>query len=214
MKAVVVVVAVATQLLVDKNHPVMFYGAAGLDDRAHGRQGGHVPLDVAARVVCRGLDERAAVLYVQDTEFHLIFRICAAAKRKKQDWPSELQPQDGRRGRLTCEADGVRKLNGLQNGGVLVHCVHVKDGPGKFPGVRKKRAEPGPRQDRVAHEDPLGRFKHQTGDGTFIRPLSFQLHPKTHTVTDAARAPPTCTQVSTHCSCPLAVLLGVTSSLP
>lgn len=98
MKAVVVVVAVATQLLVDQNHPVMFYGTAGLDDRAHGRQGGHVPLDVAARVVRRGLDERAAVLHVQDAEFHLIFRICAAAKRKNQDLPSEQQTQDGRGG--------------------------------------------------------------------------------------------------------------------
>lgn len=194
MKAVVVVVAVATQLLVDQNHPVMLYGAAGLDDRAHGRQGGHVPLDVAARVVRRGLDERAAVLHVQDAEFHLIFRICAAAKRKKSKIGLLKSKQDGRRGRLTCEAEGVRKLNGLQDGRVLVHRVHVKDGPGKFPGVWKKRAEPGPRQDRVAHEDPLGRFKHQTGDGTLIRPLSFQLHPRknTHTVTDAARAPPTC----------------------
>lgn len=44
----VVAVATATQLLIYQNHPAIFYGAAGLDDGAHGGQGGHVPLDLAA----------------------------------------------------------------------------------------------------------------------------------------------------------------------
>lgn len=68
----------------------------------------------------------------------------------------------------------MRKLNGLQGGGILVHRVHVKDGPGGLPGICKKRAEPGPGQDRVAHEDQL------SSDRTLVGALSFQLHPKTH----------------------------------
>lgn len=46
MKAIAVVVT--AQLLVDQDHPMVLHRLACLDDGTHGRQGRHVPLNVAA----------------------------------------------------------------------------------------------------------------------------------------------------------------------
>lgn len=71
-----VVVVVTAQLLVDQDHPVVLYGLARLNYGTHGRQGRHIPLNVATRVIHCRLDEWTVVFYVQDAECHLIFWIC------------------------------------------------------------------------------------------------------------------------------------------
>lgn len=76
VEAVVVVVVVTAQLLVDQDHPVVLYGLARLNYGTHGRQGRHIPLHVATRVIRCRLDEWTVVFYVQDPEYHLIFWIC------------------------------------------------------------------------------------------------------------------------------------------
>lgn len=48
---------------------------------------------------------------------------------------------------LTSQADRVRKLNGLEDGRILVDCVHVKDRPSELPGVPEECAKLGPGQD-------------------------------------------------------------------
>lgn len=65
---------------------------------------------------------------------------------------------------LTGQADGVRELNGREDRRLLIDRVHVEDGSSKFPGVPQEGPELGPGQDRVAQQDPLRRFKHQTSD--------------------------------------------------
>ncbi len=72
----VVVVVITAQLLVDQDHPVVLYRLGRLNDGTHGWQGRHIPLHVATWVVHCRLDERTVVLYVQDTEWQLIFWIC------------------------------------------------------------------------------------------------------------------------------------------
>lgn len=70
-----VAVRVGAKLLVDQNHTVVLYSPARLNDGAHRRQGRHIPLNVAARVVRCRLNEWTVILNVQDTESHLIFWI-------------------------------------------------------------------------------------------------------------------------------------------
>lgn len=71
----VVVVVVATQLLIDQNHPMMPYRLARLNDGTHRWQGRHIPLNMATWVIHCRLDEWTVVFYVQDTKCHLIFWI-------------------------------------------------------------------------------------------------------------------------------------------
>lgn len=94
MEAVAVVVFAS--LLVEQHHPVVLHGLGRLHDGTHGRQGRHVPLDVAARVVGRGLDERTLVLDVEDAECHLIFWVCATMKRDLCLAPEPLPTTDKR----------------------------------------------------------------------------------------------------------------------
>lgn len=79
-----VAVVVTALLLVDQDHPVVLHRLARLNDGTHGRQGRHVPLHVAARVVHGGLDQGTVVLYVQDAECHLIVRVYVRVKGKKK----------------------------------------------------------------------------------------------------------------------------------
>lgn len=72
-----VVVVVEALLLVDHDHAVVLHRLAAAEDGADGRQGRHVPLDVAPRVVRGGLHQRPAVLDVQNFEGHLAVWICA-----------------------------------------------------------------------------------------------------------------------------------------
>lgn len=91
VEAVVVVVVVTAQLLVDQNHPVVLYGLARLNYGTHGRQGRHIPLNVATRVIHCRLDEWTVVFYVQDPECHLIFWICVKIMGGKEGFMFHLQ---------------------------------------------------------------------------------------------------------------------------
>lgn len=149
---------VQSQFLIHQDHTVVLYRLAALDNGPHRGQGRHTPLYMAARVVYRGLDHRTAVLHMQDTEGHFTVGVS--------------------------EAEGVRELDGGEDGRGAVDTVHVEDGPSEPPGVPEKHAELGPGQDRVADQDSPRHLKHQAGDGALICPLSLQLHPDTQNQRD------------------------------
>lgn len=193
-------------LLEHLHHPMMLCRFRRLNNRTHGRKRRHVPPDVTAGVIRRGLDQTTAVLHMQHAELHFVVFICWEPREDTEEDDSERASRRKRRRMIenkqfSCQTPQTSSYSLGETESPIVEtwwdlctcqtqwvweldgfenrriAVHVENGTSEFPRSGQVCAKLAPGENAVGDLDTLWDLEHQPSVWTLVHTLRIQLQP-------------------------------------